>query len=130
MPGEIELMLLDFFMKTFHHDHYLSATQAAKRKQLVEEKGSSSDHYYYHDNLWCVSADETKAFFENCEVPWIAYKVLAPVAIKTKDGLRFAWENGADFTCVGMSNFQIVENAGIVYEILHNPLTRQRKWFA
>jgi uncharacterized membrane protein YphA (DoxX/SURF4 family) len=121
---------VDFFMKTFHHDHYWSAHPAANRKQLVEEKGSSADHDHYHDNLWCVSADETKAFFETCKVPWIAYKVLAAGAIKPQDGLRFAYENGADFACVGMFDFQIIENANIVHNTLSNSLNRQRKWFA
>jgi len=63
-------------------------------------------------------------------VPWIAYKVLAAGAIKSKDGLRFAYENGADFACVGMFDFQIVENANIVHETLNDQLNRQRKWFA
>lgn len=121
---------VDFFMKTFHHDNYWSAHPAGNRKQIVEEKGNSAGHDYFHDNLWCVSADETKAFFETCEVPWIAYKVLAAGAIKPQDGIRYAYENGADFTCVGMFDFQIIENANIVHNTLSNSLNRQRKWFA
>ncbi len=121
---------VDFFMKTFHHDRYWSAHPEGNRKQIVEEKNGNLDHNNYHDNLWCVSADKTKAFFDTCNVPWIAYKVLAAGAIVPKDGIPYAYENGADFTCVGMFDFQIVENANIVYDALNGKLNRQRKWFA
>ncbi|QGY42798.1 DoxX family membrane protein [Maribellus comscasis] len=121
---------VDFFMKTFHHDNYWSAHPVENRRQIVEEKENYTQHDKFHDNLWCVSADETKAFFDNCEVPWIAYKVLAAGAIKPQDGIRFAYENGADFTCVGMFDFQVIENANIVHDTLNSSLKRERKWFA
>ncbi len=121
---------VDFFMKTFHHDKYWSAHPVSERKQLVEESTNNPEHNKYHDNLWCVSASETKAFFANCNVPWIAYKVLAAGAIKPQDGIRFAYENGADFTCVGMFDFQIVENVNIVNDTFSGSLNRERKWFA
>jgi len=41
--------------------------------------------------------------------PWIAFKALAAGAIPPQDGFKFAFENDADFICVGMFDFQIVE---------------------
>ena len=50
--------------------------------------------------------------------PWIAYKVLAAGAIHPKDGFRYAFENGADFICVGMYDFQIVDDVNIALTVL------------
>ena len=119
----------DFFMKTFHHDKYWSAHPAENRETFIELQPHSHDHNYYHDNLWCISSDETSEFFRNCEIPWIAYKVLAAGAIKPEDGLRFAFENGADFACVGMFDFQVIENANFAHQIINPELKRDRKWF-
>jgi len=50
--------------------------------------------------------------------PWIAFKVLAAGAFLPKDGFRFAFENGADFICVGMFDFQVVEDVNVASEVL------------
>ncbi len=103
----------DFFMKTFHHHNYFSAPTA-------DREGYS----------WCNKPEETAAFFKNCNIPWMAYKVLAAGAIKPIDGFRYAYENGADFTCVGMFDFQIVDNAIATVDVLKSGLKRERKWYA
>ena len=121
---------VDFFMKTFHHDQYWSAHPRENRGPFSEIQPYSDDHNRYHDNMWCVDAEETKTFFKSCQIPWIAYKVLAAGAIAPEDGLRFAYENGADFTCVGMFDFQVIENANFVHSILHSDLNRERKWYS
>ncbi len=64
------------------------------------------------------------------ERPWIAYKVLAAGAIHPKAGLKHAFENGADFTLVGMFDFQVTENVAIANELLASQLARQRDWVA
>jgi uncharacterized membrane protein YphA (DoxX/SURF4 family) len=126
----------DFFMKTFHHDKYWSAHPQENRVEFMHNLGSSTlDRTRYHDNLWCANSDEVKEFFKNCKTPWIAYKVLAAGAIKPEDGIKYAFENGADFVCVGMFDFQIIPNANIVYNTFTSDLPdinsrREREWFA
>jgi hypothetical protein len=42
--------------------------------------------------------------------PWIAYKVMAAGAIHPREGFKYAYENGADFICAGMFDFQVRED--------------------
>jgi hypothetical protein len=112
---------LDFYMKTLHSDNYWSATPKAERPQ----QGLPP-----HDNMWCTWPEETIEFMRAVKKPWIAFKVLAAGAIHPRDGLRFAFENGADFVNVGMFDFQVRENAiltnGILAEV--NEKGRARLW--
>ncbi len=119
----------DFFMKTMHHDQYWSAHPKENRDEYIVNVESSMDHNQQHDNIWCIDAQDTAAFFNTCEIPWIAYKIMAAGAIQPNEGFRYAFENGADFTCVGMFDFQIIDNANIVYDTLSSDLNRQRNWF-
>jgi hypothetical protein len=63
----------------------------------------------------------------NLEEPWIAFKILAAGAIQPKDGFSYAFNNGADFICVGMYDFQIVDNVNILLDTLAN-VNRTRPW--
>jgi hypothetical protein len=73
---------------------------------------------------------KTMDFMKQVNKPWIAFKVLAGGAILPKDGFRFAFENGADFICVGMFDFQVVDDVNIACEILGNLKNRERNWYS
>jgi len=104
----------DFCMKTFHHYDYWSARPDDE----------------YKDNRYCDDRLETVEFMKSFDKPWIAFKVLAAGSIHPKDGFRFAFENGADFICVGMYDFQVVQDANIVCDVLQASLKRERPWRA
>ena len=66
----------------------------------------------------------------NVTKPWIAFKVLAAGAIHPSSGFKYAFDNGADFICVGMFDFQVRENAIIACNTIANAATRPRPWHA
>ncbi len=103
----------DFWVKTLHHCDYWSA-----RKDVQ------------NDNIWCVNPEETAAFMSALPQPWIAYKVLAAGAIHPNEGFQYAFRNGADFICVGMYDFQIVEDVNIALGALGGAQERSRRWIA
>jgi uncharacterized membrane protein YphA (DoxX/SURF4 family) len=119
---------VDFFMKTFHHNNYWSATPIDPLDPYLPKQGTLHNQSY--DNIWCVNDKAVTDFFKYNTTPWIAYKVLAAGAIKPEDGIRYAFSSGADFACIGMFDFQVIENANVVYNILNSGLERERKWYA
>jgi hypothetical protein len=120
----------DFFMKTFHDDKYWSAQPKNNRIEFMHDLDYNNiDRAQFHDNTWCASADEVAAFFKDCKTPWIAYKVLAAGALDPETAFKHAFEHGADFICVGMFDFQVIQNANIVYNTFTGNLKRDRQWF-
>jgi len=112
----------DFYMKTLHHMKYWSHRRADQTQEVIDN--------YATDNYWCREPEETIAFMKALRRPWIAYKVLAAGAIHPRDGFQYAFEQGADFACVGMFDFQVAEDVAIARDILGSTLRRERAWMA
>ena len=91
---------------------------------------NNRDHNMYHDNLFCTFPDETIEFINKAKIPVMGYKVLAAGSIRPESGFKWAFENGADFICVGMFDFQVVEDVNICIETLANLKNRKRGWYA
>jgi len=120
----------DYFMKTMHHDNYWSAHPIENRVPFEVDGKRSLDHNKFHNNLFCLYPDRTIEFVNKAKIPVMGYKVLAAGAIEPEDGFRWAFEHGADFICVGMFDFQIVNNVNTTLDILNNLPDRKREWFS
>ncbi len=120
----------DYYFKTVHHDHYWSAHPREFRKEFEVDRKRSLDHNQFHDNIFDIYPEQTVEVFENINVPLFGFKVLAGGAIMPEDGFRYAFESGSDFICVGMFDFQIVENVNLVNKILGEKLNRRRAWIS
>jgi len=120
----------DYYMKTMHHDNYWSAHPRENRVKFETIGKNSPDHNMYHDNLFCPFPDRTIEFVNRVKVPVMGFKVLAAGAIRPKDGFNWAFEKGADFICVGMFDFQIVDDVNICIDTLQNLKNRTRAWYA
>jgi len=113
-------------MKTIHHDQYWSAHPKENRIPYTVDGQLSPNHNEFHDNMFCLFPAETIEFMKTKKIPWMGFKILAAGAIHPKDGFKYAFDSGADFLCVGMFDFQIVENVNIALEVFSNTQNRQR----
>jgi len=120
----------DYYMKTMHHDNYWSAHPRENRVAFEVDGAKSKDHNMFHDNCFCPFPDRTVEFVNRAQVPVMGFKVLAAGAIHPKDGFKWAFENGADFICVGMFDFQVVDDVNICINTLQNLENRERGWYS
>ena len=119
----------DYYMKTMHHDQYWSAHPADMRVPFEVDGKKYMDHNRFHDNIFCLFPDRTVEFVNRAKVPVMGFKILAAGAIPPEDGFRWAFQNGADFICVGMFDFQIVNDVNIAIDVLNNISLRPREWY-
>jgi len=78
--------------------------------------------------MFCHDPEKTAEFMQNVKVPWLAFKVLAAGAIAPADGFKFAYENGADFICVGMFDWQVEQDVEIAIKTVSETKNRKRHW--
>lgn len=119
----------DYYMKTMHHDNYWSAHPRENRFPFEVDGKKYADHNRFHDNLFCLYPEKTVEFVERAKVPVMGFKVLAAGAISPEDGFNWAFKNGADFICVGMFDFQVVNDVNITIDTLTNLQGRKREWY-
>ena len=119
----------DYFMKTMHHDNYWSAHPRENRTPFETNGENFRDHNMFHDNMWDAFPEITVDLVNRTKVPVIGFKTLAAGAISPRNSFKWAFENGADFICVGMFDFQVVEDVNICIDVLNNLNNRKRQWY-
>ncbi|MCP4641489.1 MAG: twin-arginine translocation signal domain-containing protein [bacterium] len=110
----------DFYVKTLHGTDYWSNRKEGQPDEVIANRA---------DNFWCVDPEQTIEVMAKIDKPWIAFKVLAAGAIHPKKGFKYAFDNGADFICVGMFDFQVAEDARTARDIIASA-DRTRPWRA
>lgn len=119
----------DFYVKTFHHDRYWSATPRENREEWCWYRGMQPDHDKFHDNMWCLDPEKTASFMETVQKPWIAFKVMAAGAIPPQMAFPNAYRNGADFIVAGMFDFHVEQDVQIATDALQKLSNRKRPWY-
>jgi hypothetical protein len=111
----------DFYVKTLHSTNYWSTRRSDQSDDVVDNRA---------DNYWDLDPQKTIAFMQQVEKPWIAFKTLAAGAIRPESGFKYAFENGADFICVGMFDFQVEANVVLARSLVEKTRSREREWMA
>jgi hypothetical protein len=119
MESEKRKFGAEFYMKTLHHTQYWSRREAGVEVDVIDSRT---------DNYWDLDPAKTIAFMQGVEKPWIAFKTLAAGAIRPESGFKYAFQNGADFICAGMFDFQVAEDAALVRKLVPEAQTRERAW--
>ena len=111
----------DFYVKTCHHSNYWSSRRPDQSADVVDNPA---------DNYWDKEPRRTVQVMAGVNKPWIGFKTLAAGGIRPESGFKYAFENGADFICVGMFDFQVQQNAALAKQILKETENRDRDWMA
>ena len=119
----------DYYMKAMHHDNYWSAHPRENRVAFEVDGVRSPDHNKFHDNIFDLFPDRTVEFINRVKIPVMGFKVLAAGAIAPDDGIRYAFENGADFVCLGMFDFQVIKDINFCIDVLADLGKRRREFY-
>ena len=87
----------------------------------------SSDGGGWYDNCWCRDPEALAAWFEKRNEPWIAFKTMAAGAVPPEQALPFAFEHGADYVCMGMMDFQIVDDVNIATAVFGRGFPKSKR---
>ncbi len=119
----------DYYMKAMHHDNYWSAHPRENRVAFEVDGTKYLDHNKFHDNIFDLFPDRTVDFINRTTIPVMGFKILAAGAINPEDGIRYAFENGADFVCLGMFDFQVIKDINICLDVLADLGKRRRELY-
>jgi len=116
----------DFWMKTFHPGGYWSA-------QKTDKDGGEGEPGSYQkgwrDNNWCRDPKALMDLFEKRPEPWIAFKTMAAGAVHPRQAIPFVFNGGADAACMGMFDFQVVEDVNLATDAFAKGFKdRKRAW--
>jgi len=138
----------DTFVEENRLDHIAEIVSLSKRNGLItgvgghrltttkaiEKTGIEVDFYFKTMNSIAKSCpeppEEVASFMKTVAKPWIAFKVLGAGQIKPQEGFELALRMGADFLCVGMFDFQVVQDVKLTKGILASGIRRERPWRA
>ena len=97
----------------------------------AEQQKIDPDFYFKTINSVGYESQEVRdvaALMKTVRKPWIAFKVLGAGRLQPKDGFDLAFKSGADFVNVGMYDFQVEQNVGLVQEAALTHEKRERTW--
>ena len=100
---------------------------------LAEQQKIEADFYFKTINSAGYETQDVRdvaALMKTIHKPWIAFKVLGAGRVEPKDGFNMAFKSGADFVNVGMYDFQVEQNVGLVREVVQTHEKRDRMWMA
>lgn len=98
---------------------------------LAEQQKIDVDFYFKTFNSAGYESQgvrDVAALMKTIHKPWVAFKVLGAGRVQPKEGFDLAFKSGADFVNVGMYDFQVGENVGLVREAAQSSKERDRVW--
>lgn len=100
---------------------------------VAEQQKIDADFYFKTFNSAGYESQDTRdvaALMKTIRKPWIAFKVLGAGRVQPNEGFDLAFKSGADFINVGMYEFQVAQNVGLVREAVLRHDKRERMWAA
>ena len=98
---------------------------------LAEQQKINPDFYFKTFNSAGYQTQDTRdiaALMKTIHKPWIAFKILGAGRVKPQPGFDLAFQSGADFVNVGMYDFQVRDNVGLVRDVVSKHQKRDRAW--